>query len=219
LNSASSNGPEFVARAAEPGRVLLASFNHRQLTHSGQAAFYALQSADRFLGRTTWRPATLDISEDFWHFFSAVEDFCQFFSAPFGSKFSVRDCVDKNHRWQRYECDRQTEWQNDVTAWNNYLWDGVTIKVLPCIIYLYCCCFCCFCCRLTDAHKSAIRVMRRIRYFVAKRKFQVHFLFRMFPAENSTYVQLTIIVFSYFNTKTCIIKGLVLGLDRIKCCN
>ena len=32
--------------------------------------------------------------------------------------------------------------------------------------------------RLTDAHKSAIRVMRRIRYFVAKRKFQV----RDFPA-------------------------------------
>jgi len=31
------------------------------------------------------------------------------------------------------------------------------------------------CCRLTDAHKSAIRVMRRIRYFVAKRKFQVCF--------------------------------------------
>ena len=29
------------------------------------------------------------------------------------------------------------------------------------------------CCRLTDQHKAAIRVIRRIKYFVARRKFQV----------------------------------------------
>ena len=34
----------------------------------------------------------------------------------------------------------------------------------------------CFISRLTEAHKTAIRVIRRIRYFVARRKFQVNLL-------------------------------------------